>query len=80
MSMKPLTPMSQDSPPEHIFNVRNVETPSRPTTTRTKGKSKWRKLSHERSCDDCGNRLSAVIAFKQIPIGYCTHCEEEKVL
>ena len=76
--MKRPTPMSQDSRPEHIFNVRRVEIPSRRTPT--KERHEWRKLFHERRCDDCGNRLSQVIAFKQLPIGFCATCEEEKAL
>ena len=76
--MKPPTPMSPDCRPEHIFNVRAVMTPSRPTT-RTK-KSKWRKLFTNRRCDACGERLKPVVAFKQVPIGFCPTCQEEKEL
>ena len=75
--MKRPTPMSQDSRPEHIFNVRNVATPSQPMT---KGRSSWRKLSTQRRCPDCDGKLSEVIAFKQLPIGFCATCEEEKAL
>ena len=72
--------MSQDSPPEHIFNVRNAEIPSQPTRPKTKVRREWRKLFHQRRCPDCDGKLSDVIAFKQLPIGYCATCEEEKAL
>ena len=78
--MKPPTPMSQDSRPEHIFNVRSAETPSLPIMKKMKARFKWRKLFNERSCDACGGRLNPVIAFKQTPISYCPTCEEEKEL
>jgi len=56
----------------------SVEIPSQPT--KMKERREWRKVFHNRRCPDCEGKLSDVIAFKQLPIGYCKTCEEEKSL
>lgn len=76
--MKPPTRTSQDSPPEHIFNVRNAATRSQPIPT--KERREWRKVFNKRRCGDCGGHLNPVVAFKQTPISYCPTCQEEKEL
>ena len=76
--MKNQRPINIHSLRDPITTVPSVEKPFR--RIRKTEKAEWRKLSHERRCDDCGSRLAQVIAFKQIPIGFCKNCQEEKEL
>jgi len=41
------------------------------------GKRKWRKLFTTRRCPDCKGKLENVIAFREVPIGFCRDCYQE---
>ena len=78
--MKPQKPINIHSLREPTIGADSAETPSLSMMKKMKARRKWRRLFTQRRCPDCMGELSDLIAFKQLPIGFCSTCQEEKVL